>query len=115
MESTYSQVGLKRESTYKRPKMFSNPNRWANYAFIVISGLGFITNFKGFKYITETFNVSDNLFNILAKDAMITTTLNGFYSIGSLIMIIDQEAFSTRLACASLVLIGFLPMVTGKI
>ena len=95
--------------------MFSSPNRWVNYAFIVISGLGFFTNFKGFKYITETFNVSDNLFNILAKDAMITTTLNGFYSIGSLIMIIDQEVFSTRLACASLVLIGFLPMVTGKI
>ena len=92
--------------------MFSSPNRWVNYAFIVISGLGFFTNFKD---ITETFNVSDNLFNILAKDAMITTTLNGFYSIGSLIMIIDKEAFSTRLACASLVLIGFLPMVTGKI
>ena len=93
--------------------MFSSSNRWVNYAFIGISGFGFITNFKGFKYITETFNVNDNLFNILAKDAMITTTLNGVYSIGSLIMIIDQEVFSTRLACASLVLSGFLPMVTG--
>ena len=93
--------------------MFSNSNRWVNYAFVAVSGFGFIINFKGFKYITKTFNVNDNLFNILAKDAIITTILNGLYSLESLLMLINEDFFKTRMACASLVLIGFLPMVTG--
>ena len=51
----------------ERSKMFSNSNRWVNYAFVAISGFGFIINFKGFKYITKTFNVNDNLLNILGS------------------------------------------------
>ena len=93
--------------------MFSNSNSWVNYAYLCISGFGFAANFKGYKYITRTFNVNDNLFNILAKDALITTVLNGLYSIGSFIMITNRDVLKGRIACASLILIGFLPMVTG--
>ena len=66
--------------------MFSSSNTWANYAFMGISGIGFAANFKGFKYISKTFNVNDNLFHILALDALITTTLNGLYSFSSSVM-----------------------------
>ena len=95
--------------------MFSNSNAWVNYAFVGISGFGFSANFKGLKYITQTFNVSDNLFNMLAVDSMITTILNGLYSVGSLIMIVNRDILKTSFACGSLILIGFLPMVTGTI
>ena len=94
--------------------MFSNSNAWVNYAFVGISGFGFAANFKGFKYITQTFNVSDNLFNMLAVDSMITTTLNGLWSIGSLIMIINRDVLKTSFACTSLMVIGALPIVTGE-
>ena len=93
--------------------MFSNANLWVNYAFVGISGLGFAANFKGFKYISKTFNVNDNLFDILAKDAMITTILNGLFSIVSLIMIIDRDIIRSKFTCASLILVGFLPCTTG--
>ena len=94
--------------------MFSSSNSWVSYAYFFISGLGFAANFKGYKYITRTFNVGDNLFNLLAKDALITTVLNGLYSICSLIMIINSDVLKGRIACASLIIIGFLPMGTGK-
>ena len=94
--------------------MFSSSNSWVNNAFVGISGFGFAANFIGYKYIIRTFNVDDNLFNFLAKDALLTTVLNGLYSIGSLIMIINRDVLKGRIACASLILIGFLPMVTGK-
>ena len=94
--------------------MFSSSNSWVNFAFVAISSIGFIANLKGFKYITETFNVSDNLFNILAKDAMITTIMNGFYGVGSFVMIVNRDFLKTKLACTSLIIVGFLPMVTGK-
>ena len=94
--------------------MFSSSNTWVNYAFVDISGFSFAANFKGFKYITQTFNVKDNLFNILALDALTTTILNGIYSIASLIMIVNRDFFKTKLTCASFIIIGFLPCVTGK-
>ena len=94
--------------------MFSSSNTWVNYAFVGISGFGFWANFKGYKYITRTFNTADNLFNVLAKDALINTVLNGLYSIGSVIMIINREVFKSKIACAFYILIGFIPMVTGE-
>ena len=94
--------------------MFTGGNTWVNYAFVGISGFGFWANFKGYKYITRTFNTADNLFNVLAKDALINTVLNGLYSFGSLIMIFNREVFKSKIACAFYILIGFIPMVTGE-
>ena len=85
-----------------------------NYAMVCISGLGFFANFKSYRYITKTFNTSDNLFNVLAKDALINAALNALYSIGSIIMIINRQVFkSNKFACAFWAMTGFIPIVTG--
>ena len=94
--------------------MFTGANTWVNYAFVGISGFGFWANFTGYKYITETFNTADNLFNVLTKDALINTVLNGLYSIGSVIMIFNREVFKNKIACAFYIIIGSVPMATGK-
>ena len=44
--------------------------KWYSYLFSGISGLGILTNSKSFQYITRTFQTTDDLFNILAKDAL---------------------------------------------
>ena len=85
-----------------------------NYAMVCISGLGFFANFKSYRYITKTFNTSDNLFNVLAKDALINAALNALYSIGSIIMIINRQVFkSNKFACAFWAMTGTIPIVTG--
>ena len=95
--------------------MFAGFIGWViNYAMVCISGLGFFANFKSYRYITKTFNTSDNLFNVLAKDALINAALNALYSIGSIIMIINRQVFkSSKFACAFWLMTGFIPIVTG--
>ena len=49
-------------------KMWSNPVY--SYLLTIISGLGTFTNLKSFAYVTKTFDTTNNLFNILAKDSV---------------------------------------------
>ena len=47
---------------------------WIPYVLTSISGIGIITNLRSFRFIRATFNVQDNLFNILAKDSVIAAS-----------------------------------------
>ena len=46
---------------------------WVPYILTFLSGTSILSNYSSFRYIKTTFNTSDNLFNILVKDALLAT------------------------------------------
>ena len=88
------------------------------YVTIVLTGIsltGLYTNWKSFRYISNTFNVQDNLFNILIKDSLFTAICCGLYFCKSVVSIIDEDILRTKLGC-SLVFYGlYLPSKMGPV
>ena len=60
------------------------------YLLTGISGLGTLSNLNCFDYIRKTFDIKGNIFNILAKDSLVTAVSNGLYFITNVIDLIDQ-------------------------
>ena len=87
--------------------------KWYSYLFSGISGLGIITNFKSFKYITRTFQTTDDLFSILAKDSLISTLCSGLYFITNTIRIITPEYLKNKPGCIVQFLGIYIPGVIG--
>ena len=89
--------------------------KWYSYLFSGISGLGIITNFKSFKYITRTFQTTDDLFSILAKDSLISTLCSGLYFITNTIRIIIPEYLKNKPGCIVQFLGIYIPGVIGPV
>ena len=88
------------------------------YVTIVLTGIsltGCYTNWKSFQYISNTFNVQDNLFNILIKDSLFTAICCALYSCKSIVSIINEDILRNNLGC-SLVFFGlYCPSKMGPV
>ena len=89
--------------------------KWYSYLFSGISGLGILTNFKSFQYITRTFQTTDDLFNILAKDALTNTLCSGLYFTTNTISIIVPEFLRNKPGCIARFLGIYIPGVVGPV
>ena len=72
---------------------------WIPYALTSISGIGIIANLRSYRFIRTTFNTSDNLFNILAKDSLIIVLCLVLQFITDLLMIVFPDVLRTGLGC----------------
>ena len=94
-------------------KMWSN--QVCSYLFTGISGLGVFLNFKSFAYIRKTFDTTNNLFNILAKDALATGICSGIFCTTNLIMLFNEELLTDKVGCAMHFAGAYLPAVLGPV
>ena len=88
-------------------------NKWVSLAFIGISGLAIYTNFKSYRYIRHTFNVKDNLFNILSKDSLSTGTLTILYFVANIIHFVNEDALKSQIGCRFTFIGIWLPSMMG--
>ena len=77
--------------------MWSNPV--FSYILAIISAFSTFTNFKSFSYVTKTFDTSNNLFNILAKDSLAATICSALLSATSFINLINEDLLKSKLGC----------------
>ena len=92
---------------------------WSNqvYSYLLtgISGFGTFSNFKSFAYIRKTFDTTNNLFNILAKDSLITAISSGIYCITNFIKLLDEDLLTSKLGCVAHFTGLYLPTMLGPV
>ena len=93
--------------------MWSNPVY--SYLFTIISGFGTFTNLKSFAYITQTFDTTNNLFNILAKDSLATAICSAIYCATNIIKLINQDLLKSKFGCVVNFAGVYLPTVLGPL
>ena len=89
--------------------MWSNPV--FSYLLGFISALSTFTNLKSFAYVTKTFDTSNNLFNILAKDSLAAAICSAIFSATNFINIINEDLLKSKLGCVVHFAGIFLPLV----
>ena len=77
--------------------MWSNPVY--SYLLTIISGLGTFTNLKSFAYVTKTFDTTNNLFNILAKDSLAAALCLAFFCATNIIKLINEDLLKSQFGC----------------
>ena len=88
-------------------------NKWVSLALTGVSGLAICTNFKSYLYIKHTFNVKDNLFNILSKDSLATGTLTILYFVANIIHLVNEDALKSKIGCGFSFIGLWLPSMMG--
>ena len=78
-------------------KMWSR--EWVPYALTSISGLGIVANLSSYRFIRTTFNINDNLFNILAKDSLITALCTILQFTTDLLMMAAPDLMRNEWGC----------------
>ena len=94
-------------------KMWSN--QVYSYLFTIISGFGVFLNLKSFAYIRETFNTANNLFNLLAKDSLVTAICSGIFCTTNFLMLLNEEVLTNKMGCAAHFAGLYLPMMLGTV
>ena len=72
---------------------------WIPYVLTSISGLGIVANLSSYRFIRTTFNINDNLFNILAKDSLITALCTILQFTTDLLMMAAPGLLRNELGC----------------
>ena len=72
---------------------------WIQYALTSISGIGIIANLSSYRFIWTTFNTNDNLFNILAKDSLITALCTILQFTTDLLMMAAPDLMRNEWGC----------------
>ena len=72
---------------------------WIPYVLTSISGLGIVANLSSYRFIRTTFNINDNLFNILAKDSLITALCTILQLTTDLLMMAAPGLLRNELGC----------------
>ena len=93
--------------------MWSNPVY--SYLLTIISGLGTFTNLKSFAYVTKTFDTTNNLFNILAKDSLAAALCSAIYCATNIIKLINEDLLKSQFGCVVHFAGMYLPAVLGPI
>ena len=93
--------------------MWSNPV--FSYLLAIISAFSTFTNFKSFSYVTKTFNTSNNLFNILAKDSLTAAICSAIHLATSFINLINEDLLKSKFGCVVHFAGMYLPAVLGPI
>ena len=88
-------------------------NKLVSLSLTGISGLAICTNFKSYQYIKHTFNVKDNLFNILSKDSLVTGTLTILYFVANIIHLVNEDALKSKIGCGFSFIGLWLPSMMG--
>ena len=92
---------------------------WSNqvysYLFTGVSGFGVYLNLKSFAYVRKTFDTTNNLFNILAKDSLVTAVCSGIFCFTNLRMLFDEELLTNKLGCAAHFAGVYLPSMLGPV
>ena len=93
--------------------MWSNPV----YAYLLtgLSGLGIITNLKSYAYVTKTFDTTNNLFNILSKDSLVTAICSAIFFVTNIIKLINEDLLRSKLGCVAHFAGLFLPSMLGPL
>ena len=94
-------------------KMWSN--QVYSYLFTGISGLGIFLNLKSFAYIRKTFDTTNNLLNMLAKDSLVTAICSGIFCTTNLIMLFDEDLLTNKVGCSVHFAGTFLPVMLGPV
>ena len=94
-------------------KMWSN--QVYSYLLTGISGFGTFSNFKSFAYIRKTFDTTNNLFNILAKDSLATAICSGIFCTTNIIKLLDEDLFTSELGCVVHFAGVYLPGMLGPV
>ena len=93
--------------------MWSNP--LYSYLLTIISGLGTLTNLKSFAYVTKTFDTTNNLFNILAKDSLAAALCSAIYCATNIIKLINEDLLKSKFGCVVHFAGIYLPTILGPI
>ena len=93
--------------------MWSNPVY--SYLLTIISGLGTFTNLKSFAYVTKTFDTTNNLFNILAKDSLAAALCSAIYCATNIIKLINEDLLKSKFGCVVHFAGIYLPTMLGPI
>ena len=93
--------------------MWSNPV--FSYLLAIISAFSTFTNFKSFSYVTKTFDTSNNLFNILAKDSLTAAICSAIHLATSFINLINEDLLKSKLGCVAHFAGLFLPSGLGPV
>ena len=92
---------------------------WSNqvysYLLTIISGLGTFTNLKSFAYVTKTFDTTNNLFNILAKDSLAAALCSAIYCATNIIKLINEDLLKSKFGCVVHFAGIYLPTILGPI
>ena len=94
-------------------RMWSNPVY--SSLLTIISGFGTLTNLKSFAYVTKTFDTQNNLFNILAKDSLVTAICSATYFTTNVIKLINDDLLKGKLGCVIHFAGMFLPVMLGPL
>ena len=94
-------------------KMWSN--QVYSYLLTAISGFGTFLNLKSFAYIRKTFDTTNNLFNFLAQDSLVTTICSGIFCTTNLVMLFNEELLTNKLGCAAHFVGIYLPAMLGPV
>ena len=94
--------------------MFSEGNKWVHCAYTGISAIGFVANYKSFKYVKKTFNINDNLINALAKDSFLSMMCNGLFCVNGLIWSFNEQILKSKIGCSFYLSGLYVPLFTGN-
>ena len=72
---------------------------WIPYVLTSFSGIGILANLSSYRFIKSTFNVSDNLFNILVKDSLLTTLCLTLQFITNFVLLVSPELLRNEFGC----------------
>ena len=72
---------------------------WIPYVLTSFSGVGILANLSSYRFIKSTFNVSDNLFNILVKDSLLTTLCLTLQFITNFVLLVSPELLRNEFGC----------------
>ena len=93
--------------------MWSNPV--FSYLLGFISALSTFTNLKSFAYVTKTFDTTNNLFNILAKDSLAAASCSAIYCATNIIKLINEDLLKSQFGCVVHFAGIYLPTLLGPI
>ena len=92
---------------------------WSNqvYSYLLtgISGIGTFSNLKSFTYIRKTFDTTNNLFNVLAKDSLATTICSGIFCTTNIIKLFNEDFLTSKLGCVAHFAGVYLPSTLGPV
>ena len=86
-----------------------------SYLLTGISGFSTFSNFKSFAYIRKTFDTTNNLFNILAKDSLVSAIGSGIYCTTNIIKLWDEDLLTSDLGCVAHFIGLYLPTMLGSV
>ena len=90
---------------------------WSDKTFAVfitvLSGVGTLTNFTSYKYLTQNFDTKINVFSILSQDALANGFCSGLYFVTNTINLVDENSLRNNYGCNIFCLGLMVPSLLG--